>query len=204
MVIIGGRSGSGKSTILELCAGLKKPLRGRVFLDGKDIAALTRKELLMVRQRIGYMFQQHALIANYSLFDNIALPLRITGKYTEREISVQVRAMLEEVALFGVDTSFPESLSIGQLKSASLARALITNPDILFLDEPVSGTDERTAQGIFSVLNAFLQTKKRTVIMISHEASAWSVEHADYYVLDGGRLQPVSSAEFSRKNCADI
>ena len=120
-LLICGRSGCGKSTLLELAAGLKRPDRGQIFWDGIDIARYSREELLIERRRIGYMFQQHALIANYSIFDNIALPLRVRGTMQEREIRSRVSSLMEETALFNVDHCFPEALSAGQLKSATLA-----------------------------------------------------------------------------------
>ena len=156
--------------------------------DDVDIAAMSRKELLFARERIGFLFQQHALIANYSIFDNIALPLRIRGSLTEREVDLRVRAVMEEVALFGVERLFPESLSNGQLKSAALARALSTDPEMLFLDEPLSGIDPQTASGIRAVLADGQQRKPRTVITVSHDINLWAPLPCRVMTLSDGKL----------------
>ncbi len=188
IVVIGGRSGCGKSTLLEICAGLKRPLDGRVLWDGCDIATMSHRELLAIRQRIGYVFQQYALIANYSVFENIALPLRIRGDLSENSIDMSVHAVMEEVALFNVEKLFPESLSKGQLRSAALARALVADPDMLFLDEPVSGIDPQTVSGITAILHAQQQRRRRTVIMISHDWHLWAPQPYRVVVLEGGKL----------------
>lgn len=188
VIMINGRNGSGKSTLLEVCAGLKVPDRGEVVWDGVAIVSLSRQHLLAKRQRIGYMFQQHALITNFTIFDNIALPLRAQSLHSEREISVKVHKIMEEVALFGVDTAFPEALSAGQLKSVALARALVTDPDILLLDEPLSGIARQAIDGIRGVLIAAQNEKRRTVICTSHEPIPWATGDVVYYLLDGGKI----------------
>lgn len=188
IVVIGGRSGCGKSTLLEICAGLKRPNRGSVSWDGVDIGAMSRSDLLSARQRIGYVFQQHALIANYSIFDNIALPLRSKGTFSEREINTRVREVMEEVALFHVDRSFPEALSLGQLRSASIARALVADPDMLFLDEPISGQDPRTAAGIRGVLMNQERLRRRTIVTVSHDPDLWAPLEYRIVTLEDGKL----------------
>jgi len=187
-VIVSGRSGCGKSTFLELVAGLRKPDKGRVLWDGTDISTISRKSLLSARQKIGYMFQQHALIANYSVFDNIALPLRTRGVVSDRDVSVKVRSIMEDVALFDVDSLFPEALSAGQQKRAALARALVTNPEMLLLDEPVSGIDNQTAEGIQSIIMHAQIAHPRTVIIISNEPSGWEMLQAERVFIDGGKI----------------
>jgi len=192
--IINGRSGSGKSILLECAAALRKPDRGAVFWDGTDVASFTRKKLMAERQKIGYMFQQDALIANYSVFDNIALPLRTGRALPEKDVVKRVHLMLEEVALFGVDGMFPESLSAGQQKRAALARALVTDPQLLLLDEPLSGIDQQTSDGIASVLLQTLRVRTRTAVIISHDDPVLSTLDAQRYFLDGGRLLPAEAS----------
>jgi ABC-type transporter Mla maintaining outer membrane lipid asymmetry ATPase subunit MlaF len=196
-VIICGRSGCGKSTFLEIIAGLKRPLHGKVLWDDTDITSLSRKELLAARHRIGYVFQRHALIANYSVFENIALPLRVQSEYSGNEIRDRVHTILEEVALFNVDLSFPEALSVGQLKSASIARALVVDPEILFLDEPLSGLDPQTAAGIKSVLAEQQREKRRTIVTAGHEMELWTDGPGRTLFLEGGKL--VSLTEYRER-----
>ncbi len=193
IVVISGRSGSGRSTLLELCVGLKKPSGGQVLWDGADIGAMARKELLTARKRIGFLFQHHALISNYSVFDNIALPLRIEGSLTERQIERRVREVMEETALFGVERLFPESLSTCQLKAAALARALSVDPDMLFLDEPLSDLDRQTAEGIRAVLIEGQRRRPRTVITVSHDTDIWSPLECRILTLIDGKLISKSS-----------
>ncbi|MBN1576744.1 MAG: ATP-binding cassette domain-containing protein [Chitinispirillaceae bacterium] len=188
IMVIGGRSGCGKSILLEICAGLKRPERGRIVWDDIDIATMSRNELLTARQRIGYVFQQYALIANYSIFENIALPLRSRGDLAEKEIDVRVHTVMEEVALFNVEKHFPESLSNGQLRAAALARALVTDPEMLFLDEPVSGLDPQTASGIRAVLHARQRRRERTIVTICHDLYLWASRPHRVAVLEGGKL----------------
>ena len=188
-LIISGRSGCGKSTVLELMAGLVRPHRGRVLWDGHDVATLSRRDLLAGRQKLGYMFQQHALIANYSVFDNIALPLRNGGSMGERDVVKKVQWIMEEVALFGVEKQFPESLSAGQQRRAALARALVTDPDILLLDEPVSGVDEQTVDGIKSVISYAQVSRRRTLVIISHDAAGWDLLQAEHVAIEGGKIE---------------
>jgi ABC-type transporter Mla maintaining outer membrane lipid asymmetry ATPase subunit MlaF len=200
ILMIGGRSGSGRSTLLEICAGLKQPLSGRILWDAVDIATMSRTALLAAREHIGFLFQRHALIANYSIYENIALPLRTQGSRTEREVDLRVRAVMEEVALFGVERMFPERLSTGQLRSAALARALATDPDILFLDEPLCGLDPQTAAGIRSVLVDEQRRKRRTVIAVGHDPGVWSPLAVREMILEDGRLRSPETAAACAEN----
>ena len=197
IVVIGGKSGCGKSSLLEICAGLKRPDHGSVRWDGRDIAALSREELLTARQRIGYVFQQHALISNYTIFENIALPLRSKGTFSDHETNLRVRTVMEEVALFDVERSFPEALSAGQLRSASIARALVSDPEILFLDEPSNGLDPRTTEGIRGVLVSQQRQHPRTIVMVSHDPELWTPLPFRSVFLQDGRLVTAEAAEKS-------
>ena len=186
--VIGGKSGQGKSTFLEICAGLKKPHSGNVLWDGVDLAGFSWRELLRSRQNIGYVFQVHALISNHSVFENIALPLRARGGFTEKELQHKVRSRMEDLGLFNIDSLFPESLSIGQLKAVAVARALACEPDMLLLDEPLSGVDPFTAQGIMNVLYENQLRRSMGIIMVSHNLSIWEGLDPVKLMLDSGRL----------------
>lgn len=188
VLVISGRSGHGKSTILELCAGLKNPTSGNVLWDGHDLAEFSRKQLLKERQSIGYMFQVHALISNYSVFENIALPLRARSEFSEKQINRRVRNMMDELNLFSIDSLFPEALSIGQLKTVALARALINDPNVLLLDEPLSGVDPSTAQGMMNVLYEKNRSRPMCVIMVSHNTNVWDGFSPVKRVLESGRF----------------
>ncbi len=161
---------------------------GKVLWDEVDLTAMSRERLLDSRRRAGYLFQQNALIANYSISENIALPLRIGGTMTEKEIAFRVGAVMEETALFGVEGYFPEGLSTGQLRAAALARAIVNDPDALFLDEPVSGLDPATAEGIKSVLSDWQRRRKKTVLAVSHDPHLFGDLPSRSVRLEDGKL----------------
>ena len=199
VVVVGGRSGHGKSTFLEICAALLAPQSGTVLWDGVDIHKNTRRNLLRARQGIGYVFQVHALISNHTIYENIALPLRCLHCLSEQQIDLRVCAMIEELGLFNVHHLFPEALSIGQLKAAAVARALITDPDILLLDEPLSGVDPVTAQGILNVLHEHQRRKEMAVIMVTHNLQVWDHLQPCKLVLESGRLVEVSEEFYAQR-----
>ncbi len=193
-LIIAGRSGCGKSVFLEICAGLLAPSSGNVFWEGQCITQYSAIQLSSARRRIGFVFQKHALIHNFSIFDNIALPLRYHSVFSEREIRIKVRQYMEELGLFDVDRKFPNELSSGQVKCAALARALIMDPRILFADEPTAGVDPYTERCITNVINTVRSNKQMTVLMLCNDSSA--IRHLQWPVsiLDNGKLVGLRSS----------
>jgi phospholipid/cholesterol/gamma-HCH transport system ATP-binding protein len=187
-LIIAGRSGCGKSVLLELCAALRPIQTGSVFWEEKCVAELTREQLADARQRTGFVFQKHALIHNFTIFDNIALPLRYHTAMSEREIRIRVQGCMEDLGLFDVDRNFPNELSMGQAKSASLARALIMDPRIFFADELTAGVDPYTEECISNVLNHVRQEKKTAIVMICNEVRTMRSMRCPIKILDDGRL----------------
>lgn len=192
IILIGGSSGSGKSTLLEICAGLITPQSGDVFWDGTSLKSMQKQQLLKARRKMGYVFQVNALISNHSIFDNIALPLRSRHSFSEKEIASKVHYQMEELGLFGVDNMFPEALSIGQLKAVAMARALIGDPDMLMLDEPLSGLDPQAAQGIVNVLYEHRNRKKMTIVMVSHDLNVCSQYSVRILGINSGKLGSIS------------
>jgi ABC-type transporter Mla maintaining outer membrane lipid asymmetry ATPase subunit MlaF len=193
-LIIGGRSGCGKSTLLEICASLLSPEAGKVFWEGHCIADLTREELTTAKQRIGFIFQKHALIHNFTIFDNIALPLRYHSTLPEKDIQIQVRQCMEEVGLFDVDYKFPNELSSSQSKCAALARALIMKPHILFADEPTAGVDPYTETCITNVIENFRSLYRPAVLMACNDKR--TIEHmkSPIKILDNGKLMDIGAS----------
>jgi phospholipid/cholesterol/gamma-HCH transport system ATP-binding protein len=187
-LIIAGRSGCGKSVLLELCAGLIRLQNGEIFWEGKCLSGLTREELADARRRTGIVFQKHALIHNFTIFDNIALPLRYHTSMSERDIRICVQRCMDELVLFDVDRKFPNELSLSQTKSASLARALIMEPGILFADEPTAGADPFTETCITNFINHIRSEKKTAVIMTCNEVRTMRGMRCPIKVLDDGKL----------------
>jgi len=195
VALFGGRSGEGKSTLLEICAGLLRPSGGSVLWDGDDITAMSKYELYARRKSVGYVFQVHALIANHSVFDNIALPIRCGTDLSADRIREKVRAQMEELGISrSIEKKFPEALTVAELKSVAVARALINAPKLLMLDEPFSGVDPYTAGMIINVLHSRWKRDGMSVIMAAHSISAWPEWSAGRFMLKGGRLDRADEA----------
>lgn len=167
-VFVLGKSGSGKSTLLEICAGLKKPSQGYVYWNEKMIGEFTQSEKVQAGKKVGFVFQQHALISNMNVFDNLALPLRYHTDLSEKEIGEIIQGHLEEYAISDLQGKLPEALSIGQSRIVAIARALIMKPELLFLDEPISGLDPIMAKKIFSILIELHDQSNLTILIVNH------------------------------------
>ncbi len=170
-VFVLGKSGSGKSALLEICAGLRKPDKGNVYWDEKSIKNFSQRDLNKVRQEMGFVFQQHALISNMSVFDNLALCLRYHTSLNEREIKNQVRHHLEIYDIVRLAHKLPEALSVGQSRIVAIARALVMQPKLLFLDEPIAGLDPIMAQRIFNILTDLCNHSNLTILIVNHTIS---------------------------------
>jgi len=164
-----GKPGSGKSTALKLMAGLINPTEGKLLFEGKDIHSLNRIENLEFRRRTAFMFQDSALWANQDIYHNLELPL-ITHfpNMTPQQRKEKIHQMVEFVEYSRPLTNRPASLSIGEQKKISFARALICNPEVLFLDEPTESLDEKTVALIITILQEFVAENK-TLVYVSHD-----------------------------------
>jgi phospholipid/cholesterol/gamma-HCH transport system ATP-binding protein len=165
-VILGG-SGSGKSTILRLIGGLIQPQAGAVWVDGQDVTRFGERGLSAVRRNLGMLFQGGALLDSYTVFDNLALPLR-EQRQPPAQIAEAVHAGLAAVGLKDVDGLLPGELSGGMLRRVALARAMIRKPTLLLCDEPFSGLDPASARRIESLLSDINRRFGMTLIVVSH------------------------------------
>jgi putative ABC transport system ATP-binding protein len=164
-----GPSGSGKSSLLNMVAGLDGPTSGGVVVNGKNLAALSREELAKYRlHTVGMVFQSFNLIPSMSLLENVALPMRF-AEIDRRERGTLARQALERVALGQRLTHRPMELSGGEQQRASLARALINKPKLLLADEPTGNLDSRTGTEIMNLIRSFNQLLGMTVLMVTHE-----------------------------------
>ncbi|NWF57600.1 MAG: ATP-binding cassette domain-containing protein [Syntrophaceae bacterium] len=195
LFIVGG-SGSGKSLLLRICAGLVFPDTGTVTLGGMDLQAASKKEVQELRSRIGFVFQDSALISNMAIYDNIALPLRYHRKFTETEIQARVG---EKMGLFGVDRavewSLPAMLSLEMRKRAALARAFIMDPEILLLDQPTGGLETDTAYSLGQIICDYQRKKRASLLEVGSEYSLTGGYADRIGVLERGRIVAEGTVE---------
>ena len=187
MVIMGG-SGSGKSTLLRHLLGLHTPTGGSIRLLGRDITTCSADELLELRRSMGVSFQGGALLSSMTVAENVTLPLREHTKLDEHTMGIMARMKLEVVNLGGFGDLKPSQLSGGMIKRAALARAIVTDPKLLFFDEPSAGLDPVVAAELDELILRLRDTMKMTIVVITHELeSAFKI--ADRItVLDHGKI----------------
>jgi D-methionine transport system ATP-binding protein len=188
-----GRSGAGKSTLLRLVNGLEKPTRGRVLVDGADVAPLAEARLRDVRRSIGMIFQHFNLLSSRTVFDNVALPLEIAG-ISRRDIETRVTPLLDLVGLADKRDRFPSELSGGQKQRVGIARALSTRPKLLLSDEATSALDPETTLSVLDLLRQINRELGLTILLITHEMEVVKGIAEHVAVIDSGRIVERGSA----------
>lgn len=167
-VILGG-SGCGKSTLLKHILMLQPALGGRIMIGAHDLAELDRRGMHCLRQRMGVLFQDGAMLGSLTLGDNVALPLREHTRLDEKTIRERVLAKLALVGLEDFYDYYPNELSGGMRKRAAIARAIALEPEVLFLDEPTSGLDPITARGFDRLVRSLVDDLGLTVFLVTHD-----------------------------------
>lgn len=167
MVFLTGHSGAGKSSLLKLISLQQRPTRGQLTVCGLDLRSLPVRQIPGHRRKLGLVFQDHQLLLNKSVFDNVALPLVIAG-LGYREIGRRVRAALDAVGLGEREKAMPGMLSAGQQQRVGIARAIVNKPDILLADEPTGNLDPQLSQDIMLLFRSFNE-RGMTVIIASHD-----------------------------------
>ena len=167
LVFITGHSGAGKSTLLKLIALLERPSRGQVLFDGRNVGKLARRHIPHLRRRIGVVFQDHRLLSDKRVFDNVALPLLIAG-LPFAEIQRRVRAALDKVGLSDKEKLYPPMLSGGEQQRVGIARAIIGRPPVVLADEPTGNLDPALSAEIMNYLLGLSETGV-TVLIASHD-----------------------------------
>ncbi|MCF7927710.1 MAG: ATP-binding cassette domain-containing protein [Spirochaetales bacterium] len=206
--VVMGSSGSGKSTLLKIAAGIIMPDGGRVELYGENIFGVGEKKLLQLQRRTGFVFQDAALWANMSLYSNMEVPLRYHyPDMTNEEVDSKINQLLKRVD-FREDLSVrPAQLSTGEQKIFSFLRALVTEPELVFLDEPTTSVDQSSADKIINLIRK-LKEEGKTIIAVTHSARLTSLI-ADYLIVmgEGGVLAEGPFSEVIRtkdQRVADI
>jgi cell division transport system ATP-binding protein len=162
-----GPSGAGKSTLLRLIALIERPTRGTVVVNNHNTARMPRRKIPAFRQRLGVVFQDHKLLYDRSVFDNVALPLVIAGA-TRREIERRVRAALDQVGLLGRESHAPITLSTGEQQRVGIARAVAPRPDVLIADEPTGNLDPELSLEIMELFTRFNEVGV-TLLIATHD-----------------------------------
>jgi cell division transport system ATP-binding protein len=186
MAFLTGHSGAGKSTLLKLIALLERATRGQLFVDGENLSRAPKRRIPMVRRKVGMIFQNHHLLFDRTVFDNVALPLVIAG-YRHQEIGRRVRAALDKVGLLGREKSLPITLSGGEQQRVGIARAVVNKPLILLADEPTGNLDPDLSRDIMHLFEQFNQVGV-TVLIASHDLELISRMPYPRLQLENGRL----------------
>ena len=186
MVFLSGHSGAGKSTLLKLIALIERCSRGQVIFAGRNLNRLSDRHIPWVRRRLGLIFQDYRLLHDRTVFDNVALPLVISG-YSTREIGRRVRAALDKVGLLAKEKRYPTVLSGGEQQRVSIARAIVNKPPMILADEPTGNLDPELSREIMALFKQFNQVGV-TLLIASHDLALISSMGKRMIRLDRGQL----------------
>jgi cell division transport system ATP-binding protein len=186
MAFLTGHSGAGKSTLLKLIGLLERPTRGSIRVGDEDLATLPRRRIPAHRRRIGMVFQDHRLLADRTVFDNVALPL-VTAGMPRDEIAKRVRAALDQVGLLRFERALPLTLSSGEQQRVGIARAVVGRPEVILADEPTGNLDPELSREIFRLFERFHQVGVSLLIATHDLDLIQSLGHRTL-VLKQGRL----------------
>ncbi|MCF6287703.1 MAG: ABC transporter ATP-binding protein [Proteobacteria bacterium] len=181
-VAIMGKSGSGKSTLISILAGLDTADSGTVWLQDKEITSMSEDELALIRQTdISFVFQSFHLIPTLNVAENIGFPLKLSNNYS----AALVKQLLDKVELSHRKNSFPHQLSGGEKQRTAIARALITQPKILFADEPTGNLDENNAQSIMQLLIGLQKEFNTALVVVTHDSAIAQLANRTIRIVNG-------------------
>ncbi|UCG73984.1 MAG: cell division ATP-binding protein FtsE [Chromatiales bacterium] len=186
LVFLTGHSGAGKTTLLKLIALIERPTRGQVLVDGRNIGRLPARAIPKHRRSLGMVFQDHKLLPERTVFENVSLPLIIAGM-PRREIARRVRAALDQVGLLGRESAKPESLSTGEQQRVGIARAVVSRPGLLIADEPTGNLDPALSLEIMTVFKRLNQVGV-TMLIATHDLALLDLVGGRRVVLADGRV----------------
>jgi cell division transport system ATP-binding protein len=186
MAFLTGHSGAGKSTLLKLIALIERPSRGTLVVNGQNTGTLPRSKIPAFRRQVGVVFQDHKLLMDRPVYDNVGLPLVIAG-VPEKEIGKRVRAALDQVGLLGRERSRPVELSTGEQQRVGIARAIIGKPSLLIADEPTGNLDPDLSLEVMNLFRRFNEVGV-TVLIASHDVHLIEQFGLRRIVLEGGRV----------------
>jgi cell division transport system ATP-binding protein len=186
MLFVTGHSGAGKSTLLRLIALIERPTSGQVIVDGQNTRRVKRRRIPAYRRQIGMVFQDHKLLYDRPVADNVALPLVIAG-VSHRDAARRVRAALDQVGLLHKEKQNPETLSAGEQQRVGIARAIVTRPKLLIADEPTGNLDPDLSLEVMRIFRRFNEVGV-TLLIASHDISLIDRMGCRRIALDSGKL----------------
>lgn len=186
LAFVTGHSGAGKSTLLKLIALLERPTRGQILVNGQNLSRIRRRQIPYFRRNIGIIFQDHQLLFDRTVFDNVALPLIIAG-FPRAEVGRRVRAALDKVGLLKKEKKYPITLSGGEQQRVGIARAVVHKPPLLLADEPTGNLDPELSREIMHIFDEFSQVGV-TVLVASHDLDLIREMQSRQIILSQGRL----------------
>ena len=186
MVFLTGHSGAGKSTLLKLLAGIERASSGTVLVGGLNVSSMRRAAMPYLRRNLGLVFQDHKLLYDRSVYDNVILPLQVTGQ-SAKDAARRARAALDKVGLLNREKANPISLSGGEQQRLCIARAVVNRPNIILADEPTASLDPETARSVMEIFRSFNQVGV-TVLVATHDQAAIDQMRPRVIFLNKGRL----------------
>ena len=187
LTFLTGHSGAGKSTLLKLITLIERASNGQIFIGGKNLTVMRRRQIPYFRREIGIVFQNPRLLTDRTVFDNVALPLIISGQFHRHEIERRVRAALDKVGLLDKEKFAPIVLSGGEQQRVGIARAVVNRPPLLVADEPTGNLDPDLSAEIMTLFERFSQVGT-TVLIASHDLALISRMGRRVLTLEGGQL----------------
>ncbi|WEM42384.1 cell division ATP-binding protein FtsE [Photobacterium sp. DA100] len=191
MAFLTGHSGAGKSTLLKLICAIERPSDGKIMFNGHDITRIDNKQIPFLRRNIGIIFQDHKLLMDRTIYDNVALPLRVE-QATENEIKRRASAALDKVGLLDKARCLPMQLSGGEQQRVGIARAIVNKPMLLLADEPTGNLDAALSRQIMALFEEFNRVGV-TVLMATHDTSLLTTHHYRRLDLYQGQLRELAS-----------
>lgn len=190
-IAIVGTSGSGKSTCLNMLAGLEKPSKGSIQIEGKRIDRMSEAELVRFRRlHVGFIFQSYNLLNSMNAIENVAMPLMFRGVPEEKRIA-EARKYMKTIGISDQEKHMPNQMSGGQQQRVGIARALVIDPKIIFADEPTGNLDSHTTDDVLRLMQGIVREQKKTMIMVTHDPhiAAWS--DRQLRIVDGNIVETV-------------
>lgn len=194
-VAVMGPSGCGKSSLLNILGAIDTATSGKVIFDGEDLCQLGDRELTVIRrEKIGFVFQFFNLLNTMKVWENVSLPLALSGRLNDREIRTRVAEYLDKVGLAQRSDFFPSQLSGGEMQRVAIARALVHQPKLIIADEPTGNLDSETGQSILELFAQMVASGGHTVVMATHSLEVARYAHKVVYMRDG-KLESIACSK---------